>query len=88
MLVEWFDTAMCSVCGDQASSHDNVMATHIATNVRAIAGHFNVCAKDVCVLAIKEEIESRLGFLDTEGFAWFHEDGGVIDWNAFVSNPH
>jgi len=88
MFVSWFDTAVCSVCGDQASSHDNVMATHNVTNVRAIAGHFNVCAKDECVLAIKREIESRLGSLDTEGFAWFNDDGDVIDWNAFVSNPH
>jgi len=55
MFVSWFDTAVCSVCGDQASSHDNVMATHNVTNVRAIAGHFNVCAKDECVLAIKRD---------------------------------
>jgi len=88
VVIHWFEDAVCTVCGMKAISHVTVMATHTEVHLRAIAGHFNVCEKNACVLTLREEIDNRLGFLDTEGFAWFSNDGYVLQWNAFSSVSH
>jgi hypothetical protein len=86
VFVTWFDGVQCSVCGDQAITNDRVLGTHIENNTRYVLGFFNVCDKDACVLAIKEEIELRFTMDDMEGNVWFSENVNECRFREIVAN--